>query len=104
MTAEVRDILERIHRLSQAELAGFWLELERADQQEWLALLRTSRRLAIDRGLDDATIARAVEDARREIERHSPPGNVHHDIRHFRIRVLRFGFTCGIRRYTQDSS
>ena len=64
MSTEVRDILDRIGRLDHAKLAELRSELDRAEQQEWQALLPESRRLARDRHLDDDAIARAVEQSR----------------------------------------
>jgi hypothetical protein len=64
MSTNVREILDRIGRLSEDELAELRNDLARQEEQEWFNLVRDARREARQRGLDDEAIARVVEESR----------------------------------------
>jgi hypothetical protein len=64
MSGPVREIIERIHRLPEAEQQELRMELARQDEQEWAGLLARARETARQRGIDDAAIERAVESVR----------------------------------------
>ena len=66
MSAEVREILDRIEHLPESEQLELRAELARQDEQEWGQLLTQARKKARQDGLDDDTIARAVESLRYE--------------------------------------
>ena len=64
MSTEVKDILTRIERLTEADQLALRAALARQEEQEWKALSAAARKLAAEKGLDDAAIARAVESLR----------------------------------------
>lgn len=64
MSTAVREILDRIMRLPDADRMELSLQLARQDEQEWTELLREARQAAKQRGLDDQAITRAVESLR----------------------------------------
>jgi hypothetical protein len=64
MSAEVKEILTRIERLTEADQLELRAELLRKEEQEWKALSAAARKQAAEKGLDDAAIARVVESLR----------------------------------------
>lgn len=64
MSSDVRDILERIVRLPEAQRAELDGALARLEEDEWLRLRAAARQSARERGIDDEAIARAVESSR----------------------------------------
>lgn len=64
MSSDVREILQRIVRLPEAQRAELDDELTRLDEKEWLVLRAEARRTARQRGITDDAIARAVESLR----------------------------------------
>jgi hypothetical protein len=64
MSAEVREILERIRRLPEPDRLELRSELSREEEQEWVQMLTQAREMARQRGIDDAAIVRAVESLR----------------------------------------
>jgi hypothetical protein len=64
MSTAVREILDKILRLPQDQRAEFESELARLEEKEWPSLVDEARQTARRKGLDDETIARAVESLR----------------------------------------
>src|SRR5262249_38200831 len=64
MSTNVRDILDRIRQLSEAERLELAMELDRQEEIEWSQLLTEARQETRRRGIDDEAIARAVESLR----------------------------------------
>ena len=64
MSTNVREIIDRITSLPDAERLELRAELARLEEQEWIQLSSQARQLARERGIDDATINQAIESLR----------------------------------------
>ncbi len=64
MSTEVREILDRIGRLPDTQRSELLQELAARQEQQWVELSRQARQIARERGIDDQSIARAVESLR----------------------------------------
>jgi hypothetical protein len=64
MSTAVLEILKRIDELSESDRLQLQLELARKEEQEWAQLSSQASAQARAQGLDDASIAQAVESLR----------------------------------------
>lgn len=61
MSTVVREILDRITQLPDAERLALRPELARQDEQEWKQLSGEAHQAAEQRGIDDEAIVKAAE-------------------------------------------
>lgn len=64
MSAIVRDILDRIAQLSEQDRLELERELARAADAEWERETAIASQVAKERGIDDATIQRVIDERR----------------------------------------
>jgi len=64
MSTEVREILERIRQLPERDRLELWSQWAQQEDSEWKRLALEAREMARKRGIDDDSIARAVESFR----------------------------------------
>jgi hypothetical protein len=63
-SAAVDEIWNRIHALSEEDRLSFARDWARWVEEQWQSSSRAARKAAAEGGLDDAAIARAVEEVR----------------------------------------
>jgi 2-hydroxychromene-2-carboxylate isomerase len=63
-SAAVHDIWDRIHALSEEDRLAFEREWACWVEEQWRSSSQEARKVAAQEGLDDAAIARAVDEVR----------------------------------------